>query len=140
MPIGRGVSNDPTQLDDREAPVRSRGGWRDRGWQTARRQRWVEVCLGCRRDGSFEKRIRFAQDGAVEVLFNWDPRGSPRTASFPRNFPWGPRRQFLAVPESEPWRFPISTFSKSEKGFDETVQGESVTIRWPIRRAGGGFG
>ena len=35
------------------------------------------------------------------------------------------------------WRFPISTYSKSERGFDETVQGESVTVRWPVRAGEG---
>jgi hypothetical protein len=30
-------------------------------------------------------------------------------------------------------RHPIETVSKSEKGFDRTVQGESVVVLWPAQ-------
>jgi hypothetical protein len=30
------------------------------------------------------------------------------------------------------WSFAIATVSKSERGLDETVQGQSVTPRWPV--------
>jgi hypothetical protein len=30
------------------------------------------------------------------------------------------------------WSFPIATVSKSERGLDETVQGQSLTPRWPV--------
>jgi hypothetical protein len=36
-------------------------------------------------------------------------------------------------PEAEIWTFPIETVAKSERGFDRTRQGESVTLRWPVR-------
>jgi alpha-amylase/4-alpha-glucanotransferase-like protein len=36
-------------------------------------------------------------------------------------------------PEAELWTFPIETVAKSERGFDRTRQGDSVTLRWPVR-------
>jgi Domain of unknown function (DUF1926) len=36
-------------------------------------------------------------------------------------------------PEADEWRYPIETVAKSERGFDRTRQGESVTLRWPVR-------
>ena len=43
----------------------------------------------------------------------------------------------LLRPEPEPaaewWRFPIETVAKSERGLDRTRQGESITLRWPVR-------
>lgn len=94
--------------------------------------RWVEVCLVDSEEGAFEKRIRFGSDGAVEVRYGWDPSGFPADAFFTTELSLGAEADVLAVPDSATWRFPISTFSKSERGFDETVQGESVTIRWPV--------
>ncbi|MGD2120563.1 MAG: DUF1926 domain-containing protein [Gemmatimonadota bacterium] len=98
---------------------------------------WVEVSLGSGGKGSLEKTIRFFEDGTVEVFFHWDPSGFPEDSFFSTELSLGAEAQVQAVPEAAPWRFPISTFSKSERGFDETVQGESVTIRWPIRTGWG---
>lgn len=96
------------------------------------RSRWVDFCLGDSGVGSLEKRIRFGFDGVVEVLYNWDPRGFAADSFFTTELSLGAEADVMAVPDSDSWRFPISTFSKSERGFDETVQGESVTIRWPV--------
>jgi len=99
--------------------------------------RWVEIRLGDSPDGAFEKRIRFGSNGALEVLYKWDPTGFPEDALFTTELSLGAEAEVTAYPESASWRFPISTFSKSERGFDETIQGESVTIRWPV---GSGWG
>ncbi len=98
---------------------------------------WLEISLGSESVSSLEKSIRFTQDGAVEVLFTWDPAGFPEDSFFSTELSLGAEARVQTVPESTPWRFPISTFSKSEKGFDETVQGESITLRWPIRTGWG---
>jgi alpha-amylase len=98
---------------------------------------WLEVCLGEGDSGTFEKRIRFGVDGTVEVLYNWVPDDFPEDAFFSTELSLGGEAELLAVPEADFWRFPISTFSKSERGFDETVQGESVTIRWPVKTGWG---
>jgi len=93
---------------------------------------WIEVTLGDPGLGDLEKRIRFGSDGSVEVLYNWDPTGFPEDAFFTTELSLGAEAEVLAVPVSDSWTFPVSTFSKSDRGFDETVQGESVTIRWPV--------
>ncbi len=99
--------------------------------------RWVEICLGDSEEGAFEKRIRFGSNGTVEVLYSWDPSGFPDDAVFTTELSLGAEADVLTVPDSASWRFPISTFSRSERGFEETVQGESVTIRWPVRTGSG---
>jgi len=93
---------------------------------------WMEVTLGDPGVGDLEKRVRFESDGSVEVLYNWDPTGFPEDAFFTTELSLGGEAHVLAAPSSDSWTFPISTFSKSERGFDETVQGESITIRWPV--------
>jgi alpha-amylase len=98
---------------------------------------WIEVSLGTADQGAFEKTIRFTEDGSVEVLFHWDPSSFPEDSFFSTELSLGAEANVQAVPETTPWRFPISTFSKSERGFDETVQGESVTIRWPVQTGWG---
>ena len=35
-------------------------------------------------------------------------------------------------PPAERWTYPIETVAKSERGFDRTRQGDSVTLRWPV--------
>jgi alpha-amylase len=98
---------------------------------------WIEVSLGIGDPSTFEKNIRFAEDGTVEVLFHWDPSDFPANSFFTTELSLGGKAKIQTVPEAPPWRFPISTYSKSERGFDETVQGESVTIRWPIQTGWG---
>ena len=98
---------------------------------------WVEVLLGTSVGGTLEKRIRFETDGEVEVSYVWDPSEFPEDSVFTTELSLGAEANVLASPGSDFWRFPISTFSKSERGFDETVQGESVTVRWPMSLGSG---
>jgi alpha-amylase len=109
----------------------------EEGSATPTSPRWIEVSLGQGQEGSFEKSIRFTEGGTVEVLFHWDPSGFPEDSFFSTELSLGADAQVQAVPETSPWRFPISTFSKSERGFDETVQGDSVTVRWPVNTGWG---
>jgi hypothetical protein len=39
------------------------------------------------------------------------------------------------APKAEVWSFPFATVARSERGFEETVQGTSYTPRWAIRVA-----
>jgi hypothetical protein len=43
-----------------------------------------------------------------------------------------PGLTFDPVPE-DVWRYDIVTVSKKESGYEETVQGEAITPRWPCR-------
>jgi hypothetical protein len=36
------------------------------------------------------------------------------------------------TPAAEVWTHAITTTAKSERGLEETVQGQSVTLRWPV--------
>jgi len=111
------------------------GGWLDEaGAGTAP---WIEISLGDPDLEHYEKRIRFSADGSVEVRYRWDPAGFPPDTVFTSELSLGAEAEILAEPESEVWVFPIATFSKSEKGFDETIQGDSITIRWPIQAGWG---
>jgi len=44
--------------------------------------------------------------------------------------------ELRTTPPAEAWSFPIATVAKSERGLDQTVQGESVTLRWPAAAGG----
>jgi hypothetical protein len=98
---------------------------------------WIEVSLNDPGIMGLVKRFRFEADGAVEVYFEWDPEAFPGDARFSTELSLGGEAEIVAVPEAEIWRFPVSTFSKSERGFDETVQGESVTVLWPTGQGWG---
>ena len=98
---------------------------------------WIEVSLGDTGGMDLKKRYRFEADGTVEAYFEWDAEAFPADARFSTEISLGGDAEVLAVPDAEIWRFPISTFSKSERGLEETVQGESVTVLWP---AGQGWG
>src|SRR2546429_155144 len=43
------------------------------------------------------------------------------------------------TPKTEVWKFPVATVSRSERGFEETVQGYSYTPRWPARAGEAGL-
>jgi alpha-amylase len=83
-------------------------------------------------DDEMSKRIQFNERGSVRVSYRW------ATGAFPSGAHFAPEIS-LAAPASlrveggaEPWRFPIETVAKSERGLERTVQGESLTPRWPV--------
>src|SRR5712664_2755486 len=95
----------------------------------------VEVVLhpGPSPAGLLEKRIRLDQAGELTVRYRWDPKAFPPDAFFCPEISVSPQVQLELTPAAEVWRFPIATVSRSERGFEETVQGYSYTPRWPIR-------
>ena len=95
----------------------------------------VEVVLhpGPSPAGLLEKRIRLDQAGELTVRYRWDPAAFPPDAFFCPEISVSPEVQLDLTPGAEVWRFPIATVSRSERGFEETVQGYSYTPRWPIR-------
>jgi hypothetical protein len=94
----------------------------------------VEVRLEA--DG-LTKRLRFAPDGALTVEYGWDASQFPADAVFAAELSLYRPLGLRCVPEAVIWTFPVATTAKSERGLDETVQGESVTVRWPVRLGGG---
>lgn len=87
--------------------------------------------------GFLQKTLRFLENGTVEAQFRWDGSAFPQDSFFTTEISLAGDAQVTTQPEGELWRFPISTFSKSERGFDETVQGESVLVRWPVEAGEG---
>lgn len=81
-------------------------------------------------DGSLRKTIRFTAAGGISVDYAWAESGGNRGVFAVELSLFRPL-QLAATPDTEHWRFPVETVSKSERGLDRTVQGESVTLRWP---------
>ncbi len=95
----------------------------------------VEVVLrpGPMPAGLLEKRIRLDHAGELSVRYRWDPAAFPPDALFCPEISVSPEVELDLTPAAEVWKFPIATVSRSERGFEETVQGYSYTPRWPIR-------
>jgi alpha-amylase/alpha-mannosidase (GH57 family) len=80
-------------------------------------------------DGTLRKALRFEGDGSVGVEYQWT--GGSGDAVFAVELSLYRPLALSASPEPEIWRHPVETVSKSERGLDRTVQGESITLRWP---------
>jgi len=79
-----------------------------------------------------EKRYRFGANGDLVVAYAWDPEAFPRDAAFATELSLARHVELRTTPAAEVWAYPIATTAKSERGLEETVQGESVTLRWPV--------
>jgi len=79
-----------------------------------------------------DKRLKFDVAGCLDVAYTWDGAAHPNAIFAPelslaRDVP------LRLQPETEVWRSNITTVARSERGFEETVQGISLTPRWPAR-------
>lgn len=83
------------------------------------------VCRG----PNIEKRIQFNDAGEIDVSWRWDPRSA--TNNFSTELSLFRPLDLLAQAEADRVTMPVETVAKSERGFDRTVQGESVTLSWP---------
>jgi hypothetical protein len=79
------------------------------------------------------KLIRFGSDGEVTVRYAWDPGASAPEDLFSTEISLAGTLEPDTTPAAEAWRFAIETVAKSERGLDRTRQGESLTLRWPVR-------
>jgi alpha-amylase len=82
--------------------------------------------------GPLNKTLRFAPDGQVQVSYAWEPAPDVEPAVFATELSLFRPLAITGHPEPERWVFPIETVAKSERGLDRTLQGESVTLRWPL--------
>lgn len=89
------------------------------------------VEITCRGRG-LEKRLRFDPRGGLSVAYRWDRASLPKDALFAPELSLAHRLEPVCQPVAEVWSFPIATVSKSERGLDDTVQGTSMTLRWPV--------
>ena len=87
--------------------------------------------------GLVEKRIRLDPTGELSARYRWDPTAFPPDAFFCPEVSLSREVELDLTPQTEVWKFPVATVSRSERGFEETVQGYSYTPRWPIRAGEG---
>jgi len=80
-----------------------------------------------------EKRIDFTVDGSLTVHYRWDPSIGQSEDFFASEISLFASLDIHSQPKAEVWTFPIETVAKSERGLDRTKQGDSVTLRWPVR-------
>jgi alpha-amylase len=82
------------------------------------------------------KVLRFGSGGLLGVDYRWDPAALPHGAVFATEVSLSRPLELRGSPAAEVWAFPIATVAKSERGLDQTLQGESVTLRWPAAVGG----
>ncbi len=85
--------------------------------------------------GLLEKRVRLERSGGLTVRYRWDPAAFPPDAFFCPEISVSRQVELDLAPAAEVWSFPFATVARSERGFEETVQGISYTPRWPVRVA-----
>jgi hypothetical protein len=88
----------------------------------------VEIVL---RAPGLGKRYRFPSAGPVVMEYRWDA-AALGAGWFAAEVSLAHPAVVRCVPEAELWEHDIVTVSKSERGLEETVQGRSITARWPV--------
>ena len=83
-----------------------------------------------------EKRLTFDATGCVDVAYAWNASGAPANAVFAPELSLTREVTLRLQPDTAVWRSKITTVARSERGFEETVQGLSLTPRWPARLGG----
>ena len=79
-----------------------------------------------------EKRLTFDAAGCLAVAYSWNTDDLPKNALFAPELSLACDVALSAHAATETWRYPITTVARSERGFEETVQGLSLTPRWPV--------
>jgi len=86
-----------------------------------------------------EKQLQFDAAGCLAVSYKWDGSGLPEHALFAPELSVSRVVALRVHPEAEIWRSEITTVARSERGFEETVQGVSITPRWPAHLGAAGL-
>ncbi|HJR16077.1 MAG TPA: alpha-amylase/4-alpha-glucanotransferase domain-containing protein, partial [Gemmatimonadales bacterium] len=82
---------------------------------------------------ALEKLIAFASDGCITVRYTWDASAGQEDDFFTTELSLFAPLELRPEPSADVWTFSIETVAKSERGLDHTRQGDSVTLRWPVR-------
>lgn len=83
-------------------------------------------------ESAMTKRVRFTERGDVRVEYTWDPRALALDGYFAPEISLAHPAVVRAHGAVDTWRFWIETTAKSEHGLERTIQGESITPRWPV--------
>ena len=86
--------------------------------------------------GGLTKLLRFDVRGGLRVTYRWDAAAFPQGTVFAPEISVSQVVALACMPPADVWSFPIATVAKSERGLDETVQGHSLTPRWPVSAGG----
>ncbi|MGH7531072.1 MAG: alpha-amylase/4-alpha-glucanotransferase domain-containing protein [Gemmatimonadales bacterium] len=111
------------------APLRS---WADVA-MTAAVETDGEAAVIVLRGAGLEKRLRFTATGCLDAAYRWDDSLGPADALFAPELSLSREWPLNVRPAADVWTYAITTLARSERGFEETVQGTAVTPRWPVR-------
>lgn len=90
----------------------------------------VEIVL---RATGLGKRYRLPSSGPILIEYRWDVTALGGGGGwFAPELSLAHPVSIRCVPEAERWEHDLVTVSKSERGLEQTVQGRSITVRWPI--------
>jgi alpha-amylase len=78
------------------------------------------------------KRLRFEPDGSVVASYEWGADAGAPGDFFAVELSLFRPLRIASTPAADTWVHPVETVAKSERGLDRTLQGESVTLRWPV--------
>jgi len=84
-------------------------------------------------DAWLEKKLEFTAAGAIAVSYSWNSVIGQADDFFAPEISLFAPLTIRAEPVAEIWNYSIETVAKSERGLDRTKQGNSVTLRWPVR-------
>ncbi len=79
---------------------------------------------------TFSKRYHFHTGGRLVAEYRWLPAAFPGAVFAPELSYAGPL-EISCEPAAPVWSYDIVTVAKSEKDLERTIQGRSVTPRWP---------
>ena len=82
------------------------------------------------------KRYRFPSTGPILIEYRWDA-AALSNGWFAPELSLAHPVTIHCIPEAELWEHDIVTMSKSDRGMEQTVQGRSITVRWPVSAAEG---
>ncbi len=88
---------------------------------------------------SLGKRIRFEPDGSFSVRYEWAPDAGAPGDVFTTELSLFRPLEITAVPPADFWTHPVETTAKSERGLERTLQGQSLTLRWPVESGAAGL-
>jgi len=101
-------------------------------WEVETGADHLTVCFTASEAGvaTFEKRYHFHPGGRLVAEYRWNPAAFP-DAVFTAELSYAGPLEITCHPATTIWSHDIVTVAKSEKDLERTVQGRSVTPRWP---------
>jgi hypothetical protein len=79
----------------------------------------------------FEKTYHFVTGGELVAEYRWNVAAFDGNAVFAPEVSYSGPMEITCEPATPVWSYNIVTVAKSEKAFDTTIQGRSITPLWP---------